>query len=151
MQKNASDSQHDASSKETAKATENQTHLFADEYESLPYIDADADTEDMVHQYCMEDNEQQTISLRERMEQAAIQQKYQDDESHIQQDSVKPAVDLWAEAQQRIRQSKDERYGVSIPGGMNTNENPAIKDIPGILEGDTYSPPCSRMHQMQQK
>ncbi|HIG0872990.1 hypothetical protein ELI93_17110 [Klebsiella pneumoniae] len=135
VQKNASNNQHDASSKETAKATENQTHLFADEYESLPYIDADADTEDMVHQYCMEDNEQQTISLRERMEQAAIQQKYQDDESHIQQGSVKPAVDLWAEAQQRIRQSKDERYGVSIPGGMNTNENPAIKDIPGILEG----------------
>lgn len=135
VQKNASNNQHDASSKETAKATENQTHLFADEYESLPYIDADADTEDMVHQYCMEDNEQQTISLRERMEQAAIQQKYQDDESHIQQGSVKPAVDLWAEAQQRIRQSKDERYGVSIPSDMNTNENPAIKDIPGILEG----------------
>lgn len=124
-------------SKTPEPSTERQGQLFDDEFVSRPYIEDDADDEtaDMVHQYHTQGNEQPTISLRERMEQAAIQQKYHDDEDYIQQDSAKSAVDLWAEAQQRIRQSKDEAYVQTASADENKHENPVIKDIPGILEG----------------
>ncbi|MBQ0600835.1 TraI domain-containing protein [Klebsiella oxytoca] len=134
--KKASNNQNPVDTKSHDKPAETQGQLFAEEYASHPYIDADSDddTADIVHEYQMQDNEQSTITLRERMDQAAIQQKYKDDEAHIQQDSAKPAVDLWAEAQQRIRQSKDEAYEQTTQPYANKHEISELKDIPGVLE-----------------
>lgn len=116
-------------------ATADQGTLFADEYESIHDTDDDSDdsTGMMMEQYQAESAEPSagSLSLRERMEMAQINQKYQDDEKNIQLDEKERPVNLWEDARRRLRDSQDITDGYEKPAG----ESPTTPtDIPGILE-----------------
>lgn len=104
---------------------------------SLPFIDNEIDdnTAEMAYEYQKLSSEQPTVSLRERMNQAAIQRQYREDEALIQQESDKPTVNLWAEARQRIRQSKDDMYSQTTSTDNNIQEFTDNQSPTNIIEG----------------
>ncbi|PHM72179.1 MobH family relaxase [Xenorhabdus sp. KJ12.1] len=117
-------------------AAENQGDLFDNiSHPSELFIEHEenADTTALIHH-----EQPPPLSLRELMEKTAIQYQYQEDEINIQQNTVQPAVDLWAEARQLIRQTQDEIDGYAEPEklsvDMQLENTTAITDIPGIIE-----------------
>jgi len=116
---------------------------------SLPYIEQritddllseESDYGDMLEQYsALQNIEVQrpsipsvpSLSLRERLERAAIEQGYKEDEKNIRTEEHKGESNLWEEARKRIQTySEGDESEKLVSHNINTDHS-----IPGVLEG----------------